>query len=390
MPSGYRYFRRRPKRSVAGERSDYYRWSSVGIRHRHEDFGTNSLDHSGLASLNLHFSMIEYCTVLSACGLVHISVHAFSMTSNLPTTYEAYFSHPALIHPTLHLRVDKSTATSSNNGSAHPPRCSLCTTLFMNDRLFVDPFELEDRWGPRIRGDEVEHGWNDATYNTETENRTSFARRKKTRIPDDLEQQNPDLASSIRWSLDPETPDLERPVRYQFKRKLQPPERTYDPRRSLDSPDYPYEAVLQLSQHFSHSTRKVGGSYEVDIPTHMRYQEPSTSDDAYRIVILGDIESPANHQKDLLLDVYWACDEDLTIQEQASNQLANNQAIKRLSLTAPSTDRPHEIALPTAIASHVGYVPPLTFLVVLISWLYISRALFQFWHRSRGAKGKVE
>jgi hypothetical protein len=50
---------------------------------------------------------------------------------------------------------------------------------------------------------------------------------------------------------------------------------------------------------------------------------------------------------------------------------------------APAVGRPHHIALPTAIASHVALVPPLTFVVVLLSWMYITKALFRLWRRSQ-------
>lgn len=305
------------------------------------------------------------------------------MSLNLPTTYEAYFSQPALIHPTLHVRVNGSTAPSTKNDSTHPPRCSFCTTVYMNDRLFVDPFELEDRWGPRSRSNGSEGSRYDIGYPTGTANRTSF-RHVKTPKSQDSDHQNPEPTASIRWTLDPETPDLERPVRYNFKRKLPPPERTYKPQQTIDIPDHPYEAVLQVSQHFQSVASESGGGYDLDIPTHMRYQEPSTSDDGYRIVTLGDIDSADQHGKDLLLDVFWVCDEGRT--EESSDQSAHQGPIIRLRLASPSADRTHRIALPTAIASHVSFVPPLTFIVVLLSWLYISRALLRLWQKSRQVK----
>jgi hypothetical protein len=305
------------------------------------------------------------------------------MLPHLPTTYEAYFSQPALIHPTLHLHVNGSTAPSINNDSTHPPWCSLCTTVYMNDRLFVDPFELEERWGPRDRSEGLKGAPYDVEYPTGTVNRTSFRRHETTRLQDS-DPESSDPTTSIRWTLDPETPDLERPVRYQFKRKLPPPERTYNPQQTLDNPDHPYEAALRVSRRFPTLESEIERDYDLDIPTHMRYQEPSTSDDGYRIVTLGDIATPGKHEKDLLLDVFWVCDEGGT--EEASGQPAHQIPITRFSLAPPSADRAHQIALPTAIASHVGYVPPLTFIVVLLSWLYIMRALFRLWRKSQQVK----
>jgi hypothetical protein len=308
------------------------------------------------------------------------------MSLHRPATYEAYFSLPALIHPTLHLRVNGSTAPLSNDDSKHPPRCSLCTTVYMTDRLFVDPFELEDRWGPRDRSAGLEDWRLDSGYLTGTINRTSF-RHHKTTKPQDSEPPNSDATTLIRWTLDPETPDLERPVRYGFKRKLSRPEHIYNPQQTLDTADHPYEAVLQVSRRFPTLESEIERDYDLDIPTHMRYQEPSTSDDGYRIVTLGDIESTEQHEKDLLLDVFWVCDESGT--EQTFDEPAHQTAIRRLSLASPSADRDHKIAFPTAIASHVGYVPPLTFIVVLLSWLYITRALLRLWRKSRQAQVKI-
>lgn len=305
------------------------------------------------------------------------------MSLNISTSYEAFFSYPALIHPTLHLRINGSTATSSTHDSAHPPRCTLCTTVYMNDRLFIDPFELEDKWGPPSCEMEMEFERNNDPYHVETVTQNTFPC-AATEAKIDLWSQTKELPASIRWALDPEVPDLERPVRYHFQRKLPPPRRIYKPVPALEDPDHPYEAVLCVSRRFE-ARRGV----EIDIPTHMRYQEPSN--ESYRIVKLGDIASLGERPPDLLLSVFWDCQEKNKMQEAIVHSPHNPANMTRLSLASSSAYRKHEIALPTAIASHVAFVPPITFLVVMLSWLYVARALIRLWKRSTSAaEGKIQ
>ena len=251
----------------------------------------------------------------------------------------------------------------------------------MNDRLFIDPFELEDRWGPRSRAMEMEYERNDDPDHVEAVTPTSFP--CATTEPEiDFESQTKESPASIRWALDPEVPDLERPVRYHFQRKLPPPRRISKSIPALEDPDHPYEAVLRVSRRFG-----ARQGVEIDIPTHMRYQEPSN--EAYRIVTLGDIASSDKRPPDLLLDVLWDCQEIRT-QEAIVYSPHKPANMTRLSLASSSAYRKHEIALPTAIASHVAFVPPITFLVVMLSWLYVASALLRLWKRSRSyVEGKT-
>ncbi|GHJ86264.1 hypothetical protein NliqN6_2666 [Naganishia liquefaciens] len=303
-----------------------------------------------------------------------------------PTTYEAYFSYPALIHPTLHLRVNSSTAAHDANASAPSPLCTLCTTVYMNDRLFIDPFELKDRWGSRNLEMQREFERNDDdSKGGEIVTRTSFPC-GATETLEDLKSQASASIAPMGWSLDPKVPDLERPVRYHFQRELPPPRRIYKPNQVTDDPDHPFEAVLRI--HTPFEPFDVDRRVEIGIPTHMRYQEPSTSHEAYRIVTLGDIASSDDRPKDLLFEVSWNCRRTQVNDSAISHDQSD---MRRLSLASPSMDTRHEIALPTGIASHVQFVPPITFVVVLLSWLYVARALLRLWRRSSSlAAGKTQ
>lgn len=321
------------------------------------------------------------------------------MISALPTSYDAFFSDPPLIHPTVHFRLHKPASSPHNDDGPDPLDCALHMTLYLNDRLFVDPYELGDRWGPSRTASGQDMGDFDAqdpdtaiandqrNMNTGTESPSSVLG----------EQGAEHVTPSIRWKLEPPVPDLERPVRYQFVRRIQAAKETYHPRHSLageyalqqtpeDGSEYPFEAVLHIAQHAYRSSGGVYASFDLDIPTHMRYQEPSSSKHGYRQVLLGDVRSTEREEdppEDVLLDVSWSCRSFAS--SGGGSLLGNdrNRTTTYLQLLPPSAGQPHSIALPTAIASHAAFVPPVTFVVVVLSWLYIVRALLRLWTRAK-------
>lgn len=316
------------------------------------------------------------------------------MNHNLPTSYDAFFSHPPLIHPTVHLRVHGQSSPTLDDDGSHTLDCALYTTVYLNDRLFIDPYELEDRWGSAS----VDDGESSYTrHNTQiSKDQASIPIGPNHQIPKDLEQNEPvHVAPAIRWKLEPSVPDLERPVRYEFTRRMKAANHNYQPRPSSAADDathqaqpenrkHPYEAVLHIVQQASSSTKDDNASFDMDIPTHMRYQEASKFDSGYRQVMLGDVQSPApaeNPAEDVLLDISWSC---RSAASPGGSGTSKHYTTTPLRLLAPADGRPHHIALPTAIAAHAAFVPPLTFVVVVLSWLYITRALFKVWSRVQG------
>ncbi|KAJ9100706.1 hypothetical protein QFC20_005399 [Naganishia adeliensis] len=317
------------------------------------------------------------------------------MVTNLPTSYDAFFSHPPLIHPTVHFRLHGPSSPARNDDGSDTLDCALRTTVYLNDRLFIDPYELEDRWGPASVDDgELWH----APSNSHAQAQATIPTERSRHSSKDLEQNEPVReAPAIRWKLEPPVPDLERPVRYQFTRRIEVANHNYQPRPSSAADDaihqaqpeihdYPYEAVLHIIQQTYSSSMNLDGSLDMDIPTHMRYQEPSSSEDGYRQILLGDVQTPAEEgepPQDVILDVSWSCRSVASAGGRRLVENHNDYTTTPLQLLAPADGRPHHIALPTAIAAHAAFVPPLTFVVVVLSSLYITRALLKLWSRSR-------
>ncbi|KAJ9097541.1 hypothetical protein QFC19_006715 [Naganishia cerealis] len=290
----------------------------------------------------------------------------------------------------------------------------------MNDRLFVDPYELEDRWGRGIIGDGEA---------VQTEEERLAKREEGTASPlTDQVSELPSIADpteGLSWSLNP-APDLERPVRYLFKRQLRPPFHATShqpqlvssssnaippsPEMSIYNSQYPYEAILHVVQKPSHQPNKSGDviSVDLDIPTHMRYQEPTNTTVGYRRISLGDVgtlkETGEAPETDVLISAYWICStSDLPVHDPhiaeakspidfegdtaADYQYEPHKSagfdITPLHLVPEAEGKPHELELPTAIGSHIAFVPPITFVCILLSWIYISRALYRIFRRSR-------
>ncbi|KAJ9107315.1 hypothetical protein QFC21_000765 [Naganishia friedmannii] len=345
-----------------------------------------------------------------------------------PSTYTAHFSQPPSLHPTIHIR-HLPAGTPPPPPNDHPlPHCRRHTLVYLNDRLFIDPYELEDRWGAGNVLFPEDNG----------KNHVAAADEPKTRLVDERHTAPPAQTRRITWSLTPGTPDLERPVRYGFTRRLAAAPRIYSSNNASSSSlsttsynpqSYPPESVLHIIHHsppcqnpLSPPSRSPPPSppppsdsistswYDLAIPTHMRYQEPTSSGGGYRTVLLSDIEKDASlgtagggggrggehaadTNGDVLVHVYWSCtleeadgltpdDDDNHTGNDTQNPALPHKITQQLRLLPGTATNPHTLHVPTAIASHITFVPPLTLLAVFLAWMYLSSALYRVFKRS--------
>lgn len=391
----------------------------------------------------------------------------------LPTQYTAYFSQPPSLHPTIYIRhLPPSPPPTSNDNPL--PQCTLHTLIYLNDRLFIDPYELEDRWGKSsVTSLSSDTSHTQYPYNQDTVYEDEQVVNPGVRVAGEATE-TITRTRTIKWSLAPSpAPDLERPVRYGFTRPLPAPPRlplplqihqpyssntsspssssssssppskpttSMKPNPSISSMNdlspyvtqYPPESVLHIiqlqpqphqHQHAPHPTSSKFGatsssSYDLEIPTHLRYQEPTTpktnantdtSTTGYRPVVLRDIiphgngttgnggqegqggdergeERVGNRQADVVLEIYWSC----VAEKIPGGRIPSTTATTHLHLTPGTTTHPHTLEAPAAIASHITFVPPLTLLCVCVAWMCISRAVYRVFTRSRrGREGGV-
>ena len=158
------------------------------------------------------------------------------------STISAGFIHPHSIHPKIQVDV-----------SGHQAKgCSLHLFLRTNDKLFFDPYELEDSWRPSG----ASLGGHD------------------------------DITS---WDLVPAVPDLERPVKYGYKALKE----THN------------ETTVENKLYFE-LVRRSTSSLQVLVPTHARYQQPDES--GYREIRISAVDSrQTNFEKDVDVRALWSC-----------------------------------------------------------------------------------
>lgn len=258
------------------------------------------------------------------------------------TNIAAGFIRPHSIHPKI--QVDVSGSRSKG--------CGLHLFVRTNDKIFFDPYELEDLWNPT-----------GATIGRPNE--------------------------VVSWNLSPASPDLERPVKYGFRSSNETDESAVD-----------NKLHVQLEWSSSDQLQHV-------IPTHARYQHPDES--GYREIRISTIDS---RQTELDADVdvraVWSCFEeseslgmsniDIVYSRSQSDYLASTSGslIDRNVLdpdirqhlsgsylyNIDPTGHSHNestsasILLPAAIPSHQALVETITFCVVLGCFGWIMKVLF--------------
>lgn len=182
----------------------------------------------------------------------------------LPDSIQASFLHPHSLHPKIVLTLTLPTFTINPSPSPNQSSCTLHTLLFLNDKLFLDPYELEDLW-PRPPQGKGKNGGSASVP-----------------VP---------VLTPTGWILKPEVPDLERPVRYGFRL---PPGHEMGP-----SEESVVESYLQIHHDLDDSVTSTPNGPErkrshwmIEIPTHARYQQPHQS--GYRNVSIGAVSATNN------------------------------------------------------------------------------------------------
>jgi hypothetical protein len=277
----------------------------------------------------------------------HLSTSSTTVWTNYTATMSltniaAGFIRPHSIHPKI--KVDVSGSRSKE--------CDLHLFVRTNDKIFFDPYELEDLWQPT-----------GATIGRPNE--------------------------VVLWNLSPVSPDLERPVKYGF-------------RSSNETDESAVENKLHVQLAWPASDR-----LQHVIPAHARYQQPDES--GYREVRMSTVDSSQTGlDADVDVRAVWSCSEesespgmsniDTIYSCSQSDFLASTPGsvidrnvldpdIRRhlsgsyLYNIDPTSHSHNEstsasILLPAAIPSHQALVESITFCVVLGCFVYIMKVLF--------------
>lgn len=158
------------------------------------------------------------------------------------TTISTGFVQPHSIHPKIQVDI-----------SGHQAKgCDLHLFVWTNDKIFFDPYEIEDIWQPSgvSLGNPIE---------------------------------------VISWDLSPSVPDLERPVKYGFE----------------GSKEMHNETVVENQLHVQLAWPSAG-PLQHSITAHARYQQPDTS--GYRQVRISAADSTASaFAFDVDVRALWSC-----------------------------------------------------------------------------------
>jgi len=157
------------------------------------------------------------------------------------------FVRPHSLHPKIHLEI-------YGHGIKD---CDLHAIIRTNDKIFFDPYELEDLWKPNSR---------------------SF--------------------TPSGWSLEPPVPDLERPVKYGF--------RNTKGNDTADVIDY-HSVENTLYMRVERNEIYHGDQAVVwQVPTHARYQQPNESGYT-EVTIAGKGARTGELASDVDIRAIWAC-----------------------------------------------------------------------------------
>jgi hypothetical protein len=157
------------------------------------------------------------------------------------------FVRPHSLHPKIHLEL-------SGPGIKD---CDLHAIIRTNDKIFFDPYELEDLWKSNTR---------------------SFA--------------------PSGWSLVPPVPDLERPVKYGF--------RSTKGNNTMDAIDYRAVENTLYMRVEGNQTPGPHGAFVLQVPAHARYQQPN--DSGYtEVTIAGKDATTGGLASDVDVRAVWAC-----------------------------------------------------------------------------------
>jgi hypothetical protein len=258
------------------------------------------------------------------------------------TNIAAGFIRPHSIHPKI--QVDVSGSRSKG--------CDLHLFVRTNDKIFFDPYELEDLWQPTG---------------------ATIAR------PSEV----------VSWKLFPTKPDLERPVKYGF-------------RSSNETDEHAVENKLHVQLEWSSS-----GQLQHVIPAHARYQQPDES--GYREIWISMVDSrQIGLDADVDVRAVWSCFEESeslgvsnidTIYSRSQSDFLASTSGSLIDRNVLDTDIQRHLSgsylynidptghshnestsasilLPAAIPSHQALVESITFCVVLGCFVYIMKVLF--------------
>ncbi len=163
----------------------------------------------------------------------------------MDTTLTSYFTLPSSLHPTLSILLTPHFSANPN------PNCHLHTFISLPDSLFVDPYELQDIWGPPVlpKPSNIER-----------------VLKNKGFLDDEVgEQLNP-----VIWYLTPNDTDLESPVQ--------------EGRPTILNPRQHATLHLVLDVPTSYSDDEESNenpSLHIQIPLHARYLQPSQSSSSF-------------------------------------------------------------------------------------------------------------
>lgn len=301
---------------------------------------------------------------------------------------QAGFRVPTTLHPQVSVELHPLQGTSV------PQDCSLHLWIQTNDKLFFDPYELEDRWP-------AESDLSDSIQEAQ-----AFQKGGRTTGP-------------RMWTVDPVTPDLERPVKYGFRSSQQGDDDTRREERLVENTLYMYMDHVLPIDVTSHS------SLEWNVPSHARYLQPCQ--DGYHSVIIGgsDLSTPRNESSQLANDVdvlaVLACQSfhvlrkstphpghdncslpDDAIRSTIATKISKDVLSRRFAHDSniqqriPTQDhlyqipwspklsqgKSHSISLPAAVTSQQSMVALVTPAVVMTCSLWIMYTLFSMWRIS--------
>ncbi|KAG7529607.1 hypothetical protein FFLO_05538 [Filobasidium floriforme] len=231
------------------------------------------------------------------------------------------FIRPHSIHPKI--QVDVSGSRSKG--------CDLHLFVRTNDKIFFDPYELEDLWQPTG---------------------STIGR------PNEV----------VSWNLSPVSPDLERPVKYGFRSS-----------NETDESAVENKLHVQLAWPSSDQLQHV-------IPAHARYQQPKES--GYDEVRISTVDSSQTGLgADVDVRAVWSCSEesetpgsliDRNVLDPDIRRHLSGSYLYNIDPTGHSANESTSasILLPAAIPSHQALVESITFCVVLGCFVWIMKVLF--------------
>lgn len=299
-------------------------------------------------------------------------------------------------HPTLTLALTPPQPTSFTPIHTSPDStCHAILRLALPDAVFIDPDELDGRWGSRglIQ-----------THLDDHHNGGSVALASK-----ESEESGRSWTGRVGWDMEPANIDIERPVRPSKVARDTGVEEVGDREESVLWLVMPFRPAAPRR---SVGEDEVGGEvWKVEVPLHGRYQVPS--DSGINVIHLFE-SSETGEAKRKTLRAGWTC-EPLSLKEgldgmslspiltgdydcKVNGRLlgGSTEKPKMLALIPPghvqlrdvylpaaTLAEPVHLTLPTGHPSHQLTVEIITSLAIWIGWAYLGQKMWNVYARRK-------